>query len=109
MTQLAQLMKQWLIEVLVVGGEFWTIVTSVTDGTILLWAAWDPSVFYKFGLVNFWKEVEFWDGEFWVEIAKSVRMILMTSSVLCMASLILFSQSCSGRPSARRAFIPDNC
>ena len=29
---LAQLMKQWLIELLVVGGEFYTIVTSVTDG-----------------------------------------------------------------------------
>ena len=103
MTHLAQPMKQWLIELLVVGREFWTIVTSVIDGTISLLAAWDPSVFYKFGLVNFWVEVELWDGKFWVEIAKLLRMILMTSSVLFMVSLILFSQSCSGRPSARRA------
>ena len=97
MTHLAQLMKQWVIELLVVGGEFWTIVTSVTDGTILLWAARDPSVFYKFGLVNLSVEVELWDGKFWVKIAKLLRMILMTSSVLCMVSLILFSQSCSAR------------
>ena len=32
MTHLAQLMKQWLIEIPVMGEEFWTIVTSVTDG-----------------------------------------------------------------------------
>ena len=44
----------------VVDEESWT--TSVTDGVLSLWTAWDPSV--SFG--KFWEEVEFWDGKFWV-------------------------------------------
>ena len=67
--------------------------------TSVLWVAFDPS--FKFGA--FWVEVEVREHKIgvnfklWMGITKSLRTISIKSSGLCMASLILFSWSCSMR------------
>ena len=68
----------WAAEV--VGGELWTIETSVAN-----WASdgWDPSVSFRFGAVRSWLEVELlgdyfgMEFELWAGMAKSLLTILI--------------------------------